>query len=275
MKFFPGKNRGRPMKAICLSLLIVLSIPVFAQKNNTATENSSDKFYWGVSIAPSLIEKGHIHGDKNKYQISSTPQFGGEVLINYYYNFESNYVLVFSAGAELLVHDFNYEIPKEMFDSVGGTNISFNPVGPIKMSSSYLKAQAEVQSKFHKKHKKSWVGVVGLSILYPIQGGDEYSAGILWGSNSQSAEEYLLIQYDYYEQRPLLNFHISGGHEWILNRGNLLQANVKVNFSPVTFAYATYRFNVGNQPEVSGNYRISGSYIGLCISYVFARSKKG
>ena len=61
---------------------------------------------------PVIIKKGHIDGDVNKYGISSSPQPGGEVLVNYYYNFEPNYSLVLSAGGELLVHNFNYEIPK-------------------------------------------------------------------------------------------------------------------------------------------------------------------
>ena len=257
-----------------ITFLMLLGVFAYSQENDRRGENLFPGNSWGISIAPALIKKGHIDGDKNKYRINSSPQFGGEILINYYYNFESNYSLVFSAGGELLVHNFDYEVPKEMFDPVGGTNISFNPVGPIRMSSSYFKAQAELQSKFNKKQKKSWVGVAGLSLLYPIQGGDEYNAGILWGSNSQSAQEYLFIQYNNYEHKPSFNFHISGGHEWIMNSGSTLQANLKFNFSPVNLAEATYIFDVGSQPEVSGKYKISGSYIGLSISYIFSKLKR-
>lgn len=254
--------------------LMILGVFAYSQENDGSGENLFPIHSWGISIAPALIKEGHIDGDKNKYKLSSSPQFGEEVLINYYYNFESNYSLVFSAGCELLVHNFDYEIPKEMFDPAGGTSISFNPVGPIKMSSSYFKTQVELQSKFHKKEKGSWVGIAGLSLLYPIQRGDEYSAGILWGSNSQSAQEYLSIQYNNYEHKLSLNFHISCGHEWIINSRSILQANLKFNFSPVNLAEATYIFNVGSQPEVSGKYKISGSYIGLSISYIFSKIKR-
>ncbi len=259
---------------LSITFLMLLGVFAYSQENDRRGENLFPIHSWGIFIAPALIKEGHIDGDKNKYKLSSSPQFGGEVLINYYYNFESNYSLVFSAGGELLVHNFDYEIPKEMFEPVGGTSISFNQVGPVKMTSSCLKAQAELQSKFHKKQKKSWMGAIGLSLLYPIQGGDEYNSGILWGSSSQSVQYYLFIQYNYYEQRPLLNFHISGGHEWIINSRSILQANLKFNFSPVNLAEATYIFNVGSQPEVSGKYKISGSYIGLSISYIFSKIKR-
>lgn len=252
---------------------------VFFTFHSTIASSQSDKIfspetYWGVSIVPMFIKKGHIDGDAGKYNLRSSPQPGGEALINYYYNFEPNYSVVFSAGGALLVHNFNYEIPKNLFDSVGGRGISFNPVGPIKMSSGYLKAQVELQSKFFRNQKKSWLGALGLSLLYPIQDSDEYSAGILWGSNSQSAQEYVIIQYPHYQHKPLLNCHLTGGYEWILHTGNLLQAVLKLDYMPVNIVTSTYDFKVGHQPQIHGNYSISGSYLGLCLSYVFSKNRK-
>ena len=258
-----------------LIFLLLIGTMAYSQQNDKQRESFSPGTYWGVSVVPVLVQKGHIDGDLNKYSLSSSPQPGGEVLINYYYNFESNYSLVFSAGGELLVHSFNYEIPKNLFNPMGGTSISFNPVGPIKMSSSYLKVQTELQSTLHKKQKKNWFGAIGLSLLYPIQRADEYDAGILWGSNSQSVQQYVLIQYQNYQhkQKLLLNCHIAGGHEWVLPTGNLLQAALKLNYCPVNIATATYAFTVGNQPQVNGLYVISSSCIGFSVSYIFAKTK--
>lgn len=255
-----------------LIFFILFAALAYSQENQA--ENFSPGTYWGVSIAPLFIQKGHIDGDVNKYRVSSSPQIGGEVLMNYYYNFERNYTFVVSGGAELLVHSFNYEIDKNLFDSMGRTPVSFNPVGPIRMSSAYLKVQAELQSKLHSHQKKSWFGAIGISALYAVQGGDEYGAGILWGSSSQSAQEYVLIQYQNYRHKPSLDFHISGGHEWMLHSGNLLQAALKLNYSSSHVATATYFFTVGNQPPVSGRYLISSSCIGLSASYIFAKRKK-
>lgn len=254
--------------------LLLISTMAYSQQNEKQGEIFSPGSYWGVSIVPVFIKKGNIEGDGNKYKMSSSPQPGGELLINHYYNFESNYSLVLSAGGELLIHSFNYEIPKNLFDPTGGTSISFNPVGPIKMSSSYLKLQAELQSERHKNQKKNWFGAIGLSMLYPLQGGDEYGAGILWGSNSQSVQEYVHIQYQNYQHKPSLNFHIIGGHEWLLRTGNLLQVALKLNYSPVNIATATYVFTVDNQPEVNGLYVISSSCIGLSVSYIFSKNKR-
>jgi hypothetical protein len=258
-------------KLICFILFGALA---YSQETDKREENFSTRRFWGVSLVPLFIKKGHIDGDVNKYSLSSSPQLGGEVLVNYYYNFEKNYALVLSAGGELLVHNFNYEIPKNLFDSMGGTSVTFNPVGPIKMSSGYLKIQAELQARLHSNQKQSWFGALGLSALYPIQGGDEYSAGILWGSNSQSVQEYVLIQYQNYQHKPSLSFHITGGHEWVLHSGNLLQAALKLNYSPANVATATYVFTVGHQSQVNGRYVISSSCIGLSVSYIFAKLKR-
>ena len=78
---------------VTLSIVVMtfFSMYVYSQKKDNTAENLTDKFQWGVSIAPSLVAKGCIHGDKDKYQLSSSPKLGGEVLINYYYNFASNY----------------------------------------------------------------------------------------------------------------------------------------------------------------------------------------
>jgi|GEM_PF-6263495 len=259
-----------------LIFLLLIGTMAYSQQNNKQIESFSPITYWGVSFVPVLVQKGHIDGDLNKYSLSSSPQLGGEILINYYYNFEPNYSLVFSAGGELLVHSLNYEIPKSLFNPLGGTSISFNPVGPIKMSSSYLKVQAELQSTLHKKQKKNWFGAIGLSFLYPIQRADEYDAGILWGSNSQSVQQYVLIQYQNYQhkQKLLLNCHIAGGHEWALPTGNMLQVALKLNYSFVDIATATYVFTVDNEPQLNGPYSISSSCIGLSVSYIFSKPKR-
>jgi hypothetical protein len=246
-----------------------LRIYAYSQKNDNTAENLSDKFLWGVSVAPALIEKGHIYGDKDKYRLSSSPKLGGEVLINYYYNFESNYSLVLSAGVEALVHNLYYEIPKEMFIPPVASNISFS----LRMPITFVKSQVELQFKFLKNQKKSWFGSAGLSILYAIEGPDAYSAGILLGTSSQSVQEYLQIG-EFNKSNPTkarLNFHVSVGHEWVIHSGSRLQTNLKFNYSPTNFSAEPYRFTVGNQSEVSGKYGITGSYVGLCVSYIFFR----
>ncbi len=260
--------------AIKLSFFIIISIPIYSQENDEAPNNLILKNYWGISLTPLLTAKAKIEGDKNKYRLHSLPQFGAEVLINYYFNFKQNHSLIFSAGGNVLAYNFNYDIPKEMFDPPLGYNPSSNKALSRESGIFNFKAQVELQRKWRNDLKKNWDAGAGLSLLYSVVHPIDISELFL-DANGQT-KEYLTRTNEYNNNgKPWFNFHISGGHEWILKSQNIFQVNLKLNYSPTTFANATYRFNVGNQPEVSGNYLISGSYIGLCISYVFARSKKG
>jgi len=60
-----------------------------------------------------------------------------------------------------------------------------------------------------------------------------------------------------------------------LRSGNIFQVNLKLNFSETDFATGTYLFTTGIQPDMSGKYGLSGSYIGLSMAYIFTRTKKG
>jgi hypothetical protein len=253
-----------------MSTLIFLGTHVYSQRNEEYNNNSFPKSYWGVSVTPSLFEKAHNYGDKDTYQTKFTSRPSGEALINYYYNFSSNFALVFSLGAGGLSQRFYYEIPKDVFNAATGLNVLYNLQGPIRVSTSYLKTQGEIQLKPVNNKIKKWFGATGLALLYSIETGNEYTPAILLGSNSQSVIRYLYIdQNNNNNRKPWLNFHISGGYEWVLNSKSLVQASLKLNYSPVKFVTGTYRFAIGNLPEVKGKYSISGSYIGVSVSYFY------
>jgi hypothetical protein len=65
-----------------------------------------------------------------------------------------------------------------------------------------------------------------------------------------------------------MNYHISGGHEWVLKSKDIFQLNLKFNFSPTDPFTATYLFTTGVQPDLSGTFKSSGTYIGLSITYI-------
>jgi len=88
-------------------------------------------------------------------------------------------------------------------------------------------------------------------------------------------QTYLSTEDDYNNNgKPWFNFHMAAGREWRLKWGHIIQVMIKVNFSPTKFFSGAYKFHVGNQPEVSGSHGVTGSYIGLNLSYVFSAYKK-
>jgi hypothetical protein len=254
-----------------VSILILLGTHVYSQRNEEDANNSFPKSYWGVSATPFLFQKNAAnYVDKNNYQANFTSRLAGEALINHYYNFSSNSSFVFSLGFGAVSHKFHYEIPKDIFNAATGVNVSSNLREPIPIATSYVKTQGEIQLKSEKNKKKSWFGATGLALLYSVEGPSEYYAAVFLGSNSLNSIKYLHFdQNNNNHHKPWLNFHVSGGYEWVLNSKSLVQASLKLNYSPVKFVTGTYRFAIGNLPEVKGKYSISGSYIGVSVSYFY------
>ncbi|MBI1780880.1 MAG: hypothetical protein HYR66_05865 [Sphingobacteriales bacterium] len=261
---------------INLSLLILSAIPVYSQKEKKYADITSPKFYWGVTVTPSLYSKAHIYDNAGEYQAGFTRRAGGEILINYYYNATPDLAIVFSAGGGSLAQQFRYLVSKETFNSATGMNVLVALTGPLNTATFYIKTQGEVQYKFAKMQNKNWFGTAGLALLYSLESTSEYSEAILTSSSSSNAIEYVSIIQDNNNnnRKPWINFHIGIGYEWKLNSINFLQAGLKFNYSPIKFVSGTYQFDIGNLPEVKKNYAVSGSYLGINVSYFFSMPAK-
>src|SRR5688572_16611424 len=149
-----------------LTVLIVLGISGYAQKSDALRDNLKPKNYWGFSITPLLLAKADIDGDTDKYQLHSLPQFGAEALINFYYNFDQNYSLVFGAGGNVSAYNFNYYISKEMFNPPLDYDISSNTAISRESGIFNLRIQAELQRRWPRDEAKNWDLAVGLSLLF-------------------------------------------------------------------------------------------------------------
>jgi hypothetical protein len=90
-------------------------------------------------------------------------------------------------------------------------------------------------------------------------------------SSGQARQYFTRVEQFNNNGKPWLNFHIAGGHEWILKSKNVFQLNLKFNYSPVTPSTGTYLFTTGVQPDLGGTFGTSGSYLGLSIGWLFTR----
>jgi hypothetical protein len=229
--------------------------------------------YWGISLTPAIMSKAKISGNTSKYNISSNPQVGAEVLIDYYYKLSKSTCLVFSGGGSVLGYNFNYDINKNMFSPPTGGNITANKAFARNMDIFYFRVQAEVQKIVLKGLKRAWVISTGLSVLYSVQNSEEINYYVAFSNN---ADLNYLNRYQNNNNggKPWVNVHLTGGRQWMLNKGNAVQLKLKVNYSPISFLKGTYSFDIGNEPSLSGDYKVSGSYIGLNFSYILSRSHK-
>ena len=225
---------------------------------------------WGISITPNLLKRSSIDDRGGKYQLGSSPQIGGEFLIKYHYAFIPKYRLIFAAGVNWISYDFDYNISKDMFAPPTGVDISSNQALSRYSNNFHLRGQIELERTFFRKIKNSFSFALGSSLLYSPQNYESASEVIVYPGGS--------VTFLYRDQtnnnnnRPWMNFHIAAGPEWLVGR-QTLQLQGKVNFSPVKFIKGTYYVEVGNEPVQMGQYGVSGSYIGLCLTYIFNRSQ--
>jgi hypothetical protein len=255
--------------AIKLTLLIALGITGYAQKSVEPDHNLKPRNNWGVSIIPSMTTKTEIDGDKNKYNLHSHPGFGLEGLFQYHYNFRENYSLIFGIGLNIFESDFDYYIPKNMFDPPTDSDISSDRYLSSGVQTGSGKVQAELLRRWPHSKVHNWNMTAGLSLLFTFEAGGLTTWHQLDYPNGQTIQ-YLTFYHSYNNNgNPWFNFHISGGHEWVLRSKNIWQLNVKLNYSPINPSTGTYIFTTGVQPDLSGTLRTSGSYIGLSIAYLF------
>ncbi len=253
--------------------LILYSIPALSQTDNRIDKKEVSKKNLGVSIIHLVTQKSKIYGDKSLYNLGSKPQIGIEFLINYYYDFAKNYTVVFDIGGGVLSHSFSYLIPKDLFEPAQEHNVGDNNFIRRQLDITYLKGGVELQRKFEVSVKSKWVVAAGTDILYSTGGslGSEYSLK----SSNGTQQVYLAIADDYSNNnKPWFNCHLSAGREWIANRGRMFQVLLRASYSSSNFFSGTYKFTVDNQPDVNGSYGMSGSYIGLSLSYIFSHYKK-
>lgn len=261
--------------ALTLSLCLVSCLSLFAQKEEHSFSNAKPKDYWGVSAIPLVTTKTKINGDPGRYGLKGRRQSGAELLVHYYLNFKENYSLVFSGGMIVFGSRLDYTIPKEMFDPQAASDITPNKYQSSGMQFSNYKVQAELQKRWPGGKNNHWNLAGGLSLLFSFAE-NAGQTGIMYVYPDGQTKQYLTR----YEQvnnngKPWFNFHVSGGQEWILKSKSIVQLNLKVNFSPVNPATGTYIFTTGIQPDLGGDYKTSGSYIGISTAYFFVgRNKK-
>ena len=258
------------MKLAYLWCLLLLFQGVRAQEFSSNKEYVAPSRYWGISLTPSLVTKAILTGGKDDYQVKADPQFGAEILINYHYHFERNYSVIFGGGLNILGYNFDYDIPKNMFDPPTAANITTNGAASREMNIIYFRIPFELERSFPNHQNNEWVVLAGGSLLFSVQQPEEISDALYYPNGG--SQPYLnRYQNNNNHGKPWVSFQLITGHRWIF-RKNSIQASLKVNYSPTKFVDGEYHFNVGSQAERQGRYGVTGSYIGLSFEYIFIKS---
>lgn len=230
----------------------------------------SSKKYFSFSIIPlAVTSRSSIKGDTKKYSLESAPQLSFEALVNYHYDFEKNYSLIFGAGGGVIGHNFDYAIPKEMFDPPTAGDITSNTAASREKELFYIKFPVELERNWSARSGRLWNVNAGISILFSPQKEIETEHTLIY-PNGQTQDFLIINQNNNDNGKAWLNYHVAGGYTWVLPKRNSIRANLKMNLSFTEFGTATYQFFLPNQPILEGQYGVTGSYIGLSLSYIFS-----
>jgi len=127
------------------------------------------KRYFSVSVISLVAAKASIKGDTKKYSLQSAPQLSFEALVNYHYDFEKNYSLIFGVGGGVIGNNFDYVVPKEMFDPPTGFDIITNRAASRKKDLFYIKIPVTLERKWITNSGGLWNADAGISILFSPQ----------------------------------------------------------------------------------------------------------
>ena len=259
--------------AIFIFIFVISTLATFSQDDKTQSSGILTKKNWGFSIIPLLSQKNKIHGDRSVYSPASSAQSGIEAFINYYSTLIQNYKLVTGFGAGVMAHNFAFSIPRERFNPPTDQDITYDKRFTRELDLLYFKGKVGLEIVFPATRTSNWVTAAGCAILYsPV---NPLATDYLITRPNGTEEIYLSTEDDYNNSgKPWFNFQLGGGKEWRSNHGRLFQIMLQLNYSPVNFFSGTYTFKVSNQPQVKGSYGISGTYIGLNLTYILSKYKK-
>ncbi len=135
-----------------------------------------------------------------------------------------------------------------------------------------ISLQSTIEKRWFTKKEKIWSTGLGLALNYsPNTTYDNYYSVL---QNGQWVN-YAWMGYDANNQsRPFFSAHAMVGYYWRIGKTNFLTTNLVIDYSFTYFAKGSYSFHIPGKPEVTGEYKIDGSYIGLDIGYNFTKRKK-
>ena len=104
---------------------------------------------------------------------------------------------------------------------------------------------------------------------------DSYGYGnVFTDANQQRIDVFSMELNSNNHNKPWISYNLGCGYGWTLKNNNVFKAGIIANISFTKFVNGTYQVNIPGHPLTEGTYRISGSYIGISLSYVFMRASK-
>jgi len=247
-------------------VLILVFISTFGQRSK---DDEDANYYFPengfrISVRPSLARKAYVTPNNN-YHPSASNFISLGAGIDYCYHINKYFSLI--TGLHGLWHgsNFSFFVAGNEFQPPLGYDIDESGPTSGDLQNALISLQTTLEKKWFTRNNKIWSTGLGLAINYsPLNDFDNgYSA-------SQNGQQVFFAQMSYDAsngRRPFLSAHIMAGRYWKLGKRQSVSTNLVMDYSFRYFAKGYYSFHIPGKPEITGEYKIDGSYFGIDIAY--------
>jgi hypothetical protein len=215
--------------------------------------------------------KSRLKGITGNYPVSTTATPGLVLSFKYRINFNNYYSLI--TGAEAIVTGRNFVTSFNKNDFSPPLDKDYKLQGKDSyLANLILSLPVLLEKRILYRNTKFFFGSAG--IRFNVSTGadfDIFSINLPTINNSLYDAGEVNV-YANNDAKPWLSFPLNAGHSWLLKNNNLLQLGVCANISFTKYVNGTYRITIPGQPETTGKYSSTGSYIGVSLNYIFTNA---
>ena len=285
--FFNRKKISLRKKHICIFLrllvLFVFLIINFTEAGCQVQRRSNEQYFnhlqktilnksaFFFTLSTGVSQNAIINKKTGEYDIRSTLQPFFEGGINYQKSLKKNLFLIIG-----------------LRETVTGRNAIFK--APIKEINPYGYSESHSQLKINDfdfpisipvfvekgwQITKSKIVFIQTGVNFRCSLGSDIGYGYsLTDTNWQRIDVFSLELNSNNYRKPWINYNIGGGYGWVLKNYNILKLGVLANISFTKFISGTYQVDIPSHPLSQGTYGVTGSNMGLTVSYIFTGINK-
>lgn len=225
-----------------------------------------------ITFLSGLTQKASINKETGQYTVKSSPQPFWEAGIDFRGKLNKSLFLI--AGLRGIASGRNavFNAPMSEINPYGYRE----PYPPLKINEFDfgISIPLLVERKWQTKKYKSTYIQAGLTFRYSLGFDSDDYGNVFTDTNHQEIDVFSMELNSNNHKKLWISYNLGGGYSWILKNYNILKAGVLANISFTKFVNGTYQINIPGKPLTEGTYGVTGSYIGLSVSYGFTGTNK-
>lgn len=225
----------------------------------------------GIEIYASLLPRAKIITKEGGYQLKSHLQSSYGIGINYARFLNKN--TSFFTGFHLIIGKRNYFVNIPASDFPGNT-FTNDLLLENKDIWSSLRIPLLLQKRVGFIEKNTIFFKCGISLRYSGMMNDEDIEGIIIDSSGQKTSVFNASLSGRNKGNPWITFISALSKPFVLDNRNIFILEIYLDVSPTYFFKGEYEITIPGKPVSRGDYKISGTSLGLSVQYIFTGTNK-